>query len=136
MIGIIVAAHGEMANGLIDSAKMILHKIDKATAVVLEENEAPETMRDEITKSIKFLNAEEGVIVLLDLFGGTPSNVSASLIKDLNIEVVSGVNLPMLLEVILSRESHDLRNLREIAMKAGKEGIVSVNELLESRTRS
>jgi len=112
---------------------MILHKIDKATAVVLEENEAPETMRDEITETIDSLNTEEGVIVLLDLFGGTPSNVSASLIKDLNIEVVSGVNLPMLLEIILRRDSSNLKELGKVAVKAGKEGIVSVNELLEKR---
>jgi len=68
------------------------------------------------------LDDGEGVVILLDLFGDTPSNVCGVLTRELSIEVISGVNLPMLLEVALERESHNLREIREVAVEAGKKG--------------
>jgi len=131
MMGIVLTAHGEMANGLIDSASMIVGPIDKIRSVVLREGESPDTMREEIRKAVSSLDGGEGVVILLDLFGGTPSNVCGVLARELNIEVVSGVNLPMLLEVVLNRESKSLREIREVAVGAGKKGILSVNEIVE-----
>jgi len=95
------------------------------------EGEGPESLREKLQKAIKSLDSGEGVMVLLDLYGGTPSNVSTLLARELNIEVVSGVNLPMLLEVIIKRESQNLRELRQVAMNAGREGIRSINEIVE-----
>ena len=131
MIGIIIAAHGELGEGLINSAKMIVGPIKKIRSVVLREGESPETFRDEIREAVRSLDCEGGTMILLDLFGGTPSNVCAVLTREMNIEVVSGVNLPMLLEVLLKRDEHNLRELREIAVEAGKRGIVSINEVVE-----
>lgn len=131
MIGIVVTAHGEMADGLIESASMIVGPIKKIRGVALREGESPETMSDEIREAVASLDEGEGVLILLDLFGGTPSNVCAALTRELNIEVISGVNLPMLLEVVLKRESLSLREFRDVAQKAGKKGIVSINEIVE-----
>ncbi len=131
MIGIIIAAHGELGEGLINSAEMIVGPIKKIRSVVLREGESPETFRDEIREAVRSLDCEGGTMILLDLFGGTPSNVCAVLTREMNIEVVSGVNLPMLLEVLLKRDEHNLRELREIAVEAGKKGIVSINEVVE-----
>lgn len=131
LIGIVVVAHGGLADGLIDSAKMIVGSIEKIRSVVLRIGESPETLRDEIREAVRSLNCEGGTVILLDLFGGTPSNVSALLTRELNIEVISGVNLPMLLEVILKRNKHRLKEFRNIAIEAGKKGIVSVSEIVE-----
>lgn len=131
MIGIIVAAHGEMSNGLIETSKMIVGRAENITPVDLVEGEGPERLREKLQKAIESLDSGEGVMILLDLYGGTPSNVSALLARELNIEVVSGVNLSMLLEVIIKRKSQSLRELREVAINAGREGIRSINEIVE-----
>jgi len=131
MIGIVVAAHGKMSKGLIGTSKLIVGHAENITSVDLLEGEGPESLREKLQKAIKSLDSGEGVMVLLDLYGGTPSNVSTLLARELNIEVVSGVNLPMLLEVIIKRESQNLRELRQVAMNAGREGIRSINEIVE-----
>ena len=131
MIGIIVVAHGEMSNGLIETSKMIVGRAENITPVDLVEGEGPESFREKLQKAIESLDSGEGVMILLDLYGGTPSNVSALLARELNIEVVSGVNLPMLLEVIMKRKTQSLRELRQVAMNAGREGIRSINEIVE-----
>jgi len=113
MIGIIIAAHGEMSKGLIETSRLIIGHSDK------------------LKKAVESLDAGEGVMVLLDLYGGTPSNVSTLLVRELNIEVVSGVNLPMLLEIIVKRASKNLKELRQVALYAGREGIKSINEIVE-----
>ena len=131
MIGIIVAAHGEMSKGLIETSRMIVGHAENMATVDLLEGEGPESLRDKLKKAVESLDSGEGVMVLLDLYGGTPSNVSALLARELNIEVVSGVNLPMLLEIIVKRASKNLKELRQVAMYAGKEGIRSINEIVE-----
>jgi len=131
MLGIIVAAHGEMPRGLIETSKMIVGRAEKIAAVELLEGEGPESLRDKLKKAVESLDSGEGVMVLLDLYGGTPSNVSALLARELNIEVVSGVNLPMLLEIIVKRASKNLKELRQVAIYAGREGIRSINEIVE-----
>ena len=131
LIGIIVVAHGEMSNGLIETSKMIVGRAENITSVDLVEGEGPESLREKLQKAIESLDSGEGVMILLDLYGGTPSNVSALLARELNIEVVSGVNLPMLLEVIMKRKTQSLRELRQVAMNAGREGIRSINEIVE-----
>jgi len=131
MIGIIVAAHGEMSRGLIETSKLIVGHAENMTPVDLLEGEGPESLKEKIQKAVESLDSGEGVMVLLDLYGGTPSNVSALLARELNVEVVSGVNLPMLLEVIIKRKSQSLKELRHVAVNAGKEGIRSINEVVE-----
>jgi len=131
MIGLIVAAHGEMSDGLIETSKMIVGHAENIMPVDLVEGEGPESLRGKLQKAIESLDSGEGVMILLDLYGGTPSNVSALLARELNIEVVSGVNLPMLLEVIVKRKTQSLRELRQVAMNAGREGIRSINEVVE-----
>jgi len=131
LIGIIVVAHGEISNGLIETSKMIVGRAENITSVDLVEGEGPESLREKLQKAIESLDSGEGVMILLDLYGGTPSNVSALLARELNIEVVSGVNLPMLLEVIMKRKTQSLRELRQVAMNAGREGIRSINEIVE-----
>ena len=131
MIVIIVAAHGDMSRGLIETSKMIVGCIENIAPVNLLEGEDPENLRDKLRKVIRPLDSGDGVVVLLDLYGGNPSNVSAILARKLNIEVISGVNLPMLLEVIVSRSSKSLKELRQIATNAGREGIRSINEIVE-----
>jgi len=131
MIGIVVAAHGKMSKGLIGTSKLIVGHAENITSVDLLEGEGPESLREKLQKAIKSLDSGEGVMVLLDLYGGTPSNVSVLLTRELNVEVVSGVNLPMLLEVIIKRKSKSLKELRHVAVNAGREGIRSINEIVE-----
>lgn len=134
MIGLIVLSHGKMANGLIETAAMIIGSkaTEKVKALELKEGESPEILKDEILQTIKSLNADGEVLILLDLFGGTPSNICAMLACELKIDAVTGVNLPMLLEVLVQREKHGLKEIVEIAKKAGKEGIVAISDILDA----
>lgn len=127
----VVATHGKMSKGLIETLELIVGRSKNIASVTLLEGERPEDLKKKLQKAIKKEDSGDGVILFLDLFGGTPSNVSCLIARELNIEVVSGVNLPMLLEVIMNRKSKSLKELRNVAINAGKEGIKSINEIVE-----
>jgi PTS system mannose-specific IIA component len=131
MIGIIVATHGELSKGLIDASEMIMGRLENIETITLIVGDTPETLQEKLERAISKIDVGDGVMILLDLFGGTPSNVSGRIVKENDVEVVTGVNLSMLLEVMVKRGSHDLRELRGIAVKAGREGIRSINEIVE-----
>jgi len=137
MFGIILASHGNMAEGMLDSAKLFFgDNIEKIQALCIHAEEDPEKFDDRIKNSIEELDDGCGVLILVDLFGGTPGNRAAVVLRNpkysINVKVVTGMNFTMLLEVLGTRPT--LKNIHELdvtsLMETGRDGIKYINELL------
>lgn len=130
MIGIVLAAHGALPNAFLESLNMILGDIEQTVTVSLMPGDSLEGLIDRIREAVHQVNTGEGVLIFLDLFGGTPANASALLTQEIqNVHAVTGVNLPMLAEVFLLRQSEtNVAQLADTAVNAGKSGVVNIVE--------
>jgi PTS system mannose-specific IIA component len=136
MVGVLVISHGRLANELLAAAKTIEPAlVEQARAITLEWNLDPEAGRAEIARALKELDTGEGVIVLTDMFGGTPTNLSLGFLDPARSEVVTGVNLPMLIKLASVRRQNDqdLRRLAKLVAEKGQKSIYVVSEILERR---
>ncbi|MEJ2717693.1 MAG: PTS sugar transporter subunit IIA [Deltaproteobacteria bacterium] len=134
MIGIFVLTHGELGLQFIKTARLIgLNSEEFVSSLGVNPDESPDPLRERVASAIKSVDAGEGVLVLTDLFGGTPTNLSLSFLEAGKVEVVTGLNLPMLIKAINSREEHDLGSLAKLASEAGKENIYLAGEVLRQR---
>lgn len=128
MIGILVATHSPLASSLIESCKMIMgDHILNCRSICLTLGEDLENYETEFVRHLDELDEGEGVLVLVDLFAGTPANIAMRGLKHRNYECVSGVNLGMLLEVLSSRTCQSLDILKKTAFDAGRETIVDIS---------
>jgi PTS system mannose-specific IIA component len=132
MIGLLIVTHCDLGAELLSAAEFIVGKVDKADTVAITETTGSEKLRKWIENKVTALNSGDGVIILTDMFGGTPSNLSLSFLKNEQIEVLTGVNLPMLIAIIQNRSGMKLSALAEKAQEAGKAGISLASKLLES----
>lgn len=132
MIGLIIVTHCDLGRELLNAAKFIVGRIDAVETIAINQNSDSSELLETIEKKIASLNHGEGVLILTDMFGGTPSNLSLSFLKEEKVEVLTGVNLPMLIATVQSRERHSLSELAEKAQEAGKMGISLAGKLLES----
>lgn len=128
MINILVATHGDFCNGLINSLEMITGKHEGLKTLSLREGDDPAKLCKDMQNYAN--NSKDGVIILVDLLGGCPCNNAAQLLKNKNVEVVSGVNLPMLIQVVESRSQMNLKELAETAVKVVNETTCNVRERL------
>jgi len=136
MVGILIATHGELGLQFINTARLIgLESEEAIAALSIDPTESPDVIREKVSQSIRKVNRGEGVLVLTDLFGGTPTNISLSFLEDGKVEVVTGLNLPMIIKAINSRSDQDLSNLAVLAMEAGKENIYRASEIFKHRLR-
>ncbi len=103
MIGVVVCTHGPLAAALVEAANLIVGEFPAITAVGFNRGDSMEDMMDRLRVAITEVDGGAGVLVLCDMFGGTPSNLSLSFLDDA-VEVVTGVNLPMLLKLYTSRD--------------------------------
>jgi PTS system mannose-specific IIA component len=131
MIGLLIVTHCDLGAELLNAAEFIVGKVDKADTVAITETTESEKLRKLIENKVTALNSGDGVIILTDMFGGTPSNLSLSFLKNEQIEVLTGVNLPMLIAIIQNRSDMKLSALAEKAQDAGKAGISLASKLLE-----
>lgn len=131
MIGVLLISHGSFAAGLLDAAEMILGKQEQIAAVGLLPQESPEEFQDKIRALVQKLDSGEGVLIFADLFGGSPANSAAYLVSDkLNVDVVTGVSLPMLLETLAARTGLELPTAVETAIAAAIPGVRKLSEIL------
>ena len=134
VVGIIVVSHGGYGSEILRTAEFILgHQSDCCSISVDAAHDVPESVR-RLNDAAMRLDKGAGVLILTDMFGGTPTNIALSLLGTHKVEVVTGVNLPMLLKVFLERET-SLEELSSIASKAGKEGIVEAGSILSEKAR-
>ena len=135
MIGVVVVAHGKLAHELMSTAELILGPQENFTAVSLHADWEVDEARKALKKAIGKVDQGKGVLLLTDLFGGTPSNLCLSFLEDDNIEVVSGVNLPMLIKLPSFTDKHDLGEVARLIMEYGKRNIsVASRRLYEEKT--
>jgi PTS system mannose-specific IIA component len=136
MIGIVVVTHGQLARELVAAAEMIIGDIPNVTSVSMGWHESPEDAEREIEAAIARVESGKGTVVLTDMFGGTPSNLSLAFLEKGRVEVVTGVNLPMLIRLASLREEElgdDLRAVAAQAMREGKENVYLASDLLASQ---
>ncbi len=133
MIGIVVVTHGQLARELVAAAEMITgDDIPNATSVSIGWHDGPEEARAAIVAALEEVRGDDGVVVLTDMFGGTPSNLALSLLQQGAVEVVTGVNLPMLIRLVSfpAGDRVDLLAAARAALSQGKENIYLASELL------
>ncbi|MCF8069149.1 MAG: PTS sugar transporter subunit IIA [Desulfobacterales bacterium] len=136
MIGIIVVTHSQLGNALVEAAQFIIGKEPEAVETLsIDLNENAEKLRKKIAESIKRLKTDKGVLILTDMFGGTPSNLSYSFLEEGKIEVISGVNLPILIKALNSRENLELSALAETLVTFGKRSISLASGILKGDKR-
>ncbi len=136
MIGIVIVTHGGLSDALIDTAELILgSRPDAVVSVSIRPDEDVDRLRDKVARGVKAANRKEGVLVLTDMFGGTPSNLSYSLLEEGRVEVLSGVNLPVVIKALNSREGMDLSRLAETLEAFGKRSISLASGILKGNTR-
>jgi PTS system mannose-specific IIA component len=132
MIGLVVATHGYLGRELLNSAQMIIGPVRNAQAVSISRENSMEEIRDAITAAIAEVGKDEnGVLIVTDMFGGTPANVSMTFLEQGKIEVMTGVNLPMLLKFFNSQESIGLEELAGILKSYGQQSIAMASDYLQ-----
>lgn len=136
MIGILIITHKELGNALIEAAEFILdEKPEDLLSISIDINENAEKLRNKIDVAIKKVMQPNGVLILTDMFGGTPSNLSYSFLEEDRIEVISGVNLPILLKAISLRKKYKMNELAENLETFGKKSISLASGILKGNKR-
>ena len=130
MIGMILVTHGNLAEHFIDAMEHVVGEQDQIATVCIGPSDDMELRRREIAEAIARTDTGEGVIVLTDLFGGTPSNLAISLLESGRTEVIAGVNLPMLIRLESARKTMELRAAVIAAKEAGQKYISVASEML------
>ncbi len=130
MIGAVIVTHGNLGIELLKTAEIIVGKTRNISVVSIDQKDSVDSARERVKTAIKDVDAGDGVLLLTDMFGGTPSNIGISFLDELNIEVVSGVNLPMLMKISSMEEKSDLREVANLIKEYGKENISVASDLL------
>lgn len=131
MFGIVVATHGEFGKELVGTLRMILGENEGVQALALHPSESLETFKEKLEAVLKKVDPKNhGVLVLVDMVGGTPFNVSLLTAQTHKLQIVTGVNLPMLIKVATSQDEKDLETLALETQKVAREGVLTSVELL------
>jgi len=134
MIGLVIVTHGQLATELRLATEHVVGPQDNMETVCIGPDDDMERRRDDIRAAVKRVDADNGVILLTDMFGGTPSNLSISMLSDGKVEVLAGVNLPMLIKLAEARRTVDLAEASEKAMEAGRRYIAIASKILAGET--
>jgi PTS system mannose-specific IIA component len=134
MIGVVLAAHGDVAAALLKAAEAIVGPLEAVEAIRLQAGEDPDFMRGEVVDAVHRVDDGAGVLILCDMFGGTPSNVCLSAECGTPVEVVTGVNLPMVLKLATARAAGaPVRDAARQIAEYGQRHITHATELLRER---
>jgi PTS system mannose-specific IIA component len=133
MIGVLITTHGNLGGELIKAAELIRGSLKGIVHVSVDQTKGVEDLKKEISTAIKKLDQGQGVLILTDLFGGTPSNISLSFLKDGKVEVITGVNLPMLLKLPDIREGMQLKEFARYIKDYGIKNISLASEILSKK---
>ena len=137
MIGIVIVTHCQLGEALIGAAEFIIgSRPESLESVSIDLNENAEKLRNKISQGIKNVKGQEGVLILTDMFGGTPSNLSYSFLEEGRIEVLSGVNLPILIQAASMRKKMKLDELAANLESFGKKSISLASGILKGNKRS
>jgi PTS system mannose-specific IIA component len=130
MIGGVIVTHGQLANELVSAAEMIVGEIHHITAVSIGWHDDVDVAREEIDRAIKRVDMGAGVLVLTDMFGGTPTNIAASFLGEVNMEIVTGVNLPMVIKLATQDQEYKISEMAERVRDEGQQQIHLASDIL------
>ena len=133
MIGVLITTHGNLGSEFLKVAEMIRGPLKYVMHISVDQTKGVEDLKKDINAAIKKLDQGQGVLILTDLFGGTPSNLSLSLLKEGKVEVVTGVNLPMLLKLSDTREKMNLQDFANYIKEYGRKNIYLASEILNKK---
>lgn len=137
MIGALIVTHGNLAYELLNAARQIEADVAGIEAVPLEWSDTVDEAREKIAGALEKLGHEQGVIIFTDMFGGTPSNISLSFLEQGRIEIVTGVNLPMIVKfAMVKEEAKDVLTLAHVISEKGSKAIRVASDLLTADKRA
>jgi PTS system mannose-specific IIA component len=133
MIGIVLVTHGRLADEFAAALEHVVGPQEQVSTVSIGPNDDMEQRRQNILESVAAVDDGDGVVVLTDMFGGTPSNLAISVMNDAQVEVIAGVNLPMLVKLASVRATDPLADVVEMAQEAGRKYISVASSLLSEK---
>jgi PTS system mannose-specific IIA component len=134
LIGLVLVTHGALASELRRAAEHVVGPMDGMETVCIGPDDDLENARDTIRAAVGNVDDGNGVILLTDMFGGTPSNLSISLLKEGHVEVLAGANLPMLIKLSEARTTASLSDAAQIAKTAGRRYIAIASQIIAGET--
>ncbi|MDD8031488.1 MAG: PTS sugar transporter subunit IIA [Acidobacteriota bacterium] len=135
MIGGVIVSHGRLAEELLNALTIILGEAPNIEAISIGWYDDVEESKKKINQSLKKVDQKNGVIIFTDMFGGTPSNLSFSFLADNKVEIITGVNLPMLIKFVSLQRSNNLKEVAKKVVEQGKKNIHLASSLLNSKSR-
>jgi mannose PTS system EIIA component len=133
MVGVVIVTHGNLSRDLLEVTELIVGACPSISAVTIRPEEGIAEIAKKVEAAVKTADRGNGILILTDLFGGTPSNVSLSFLLDDKVEVLSGVNLPMLIKIASYLEAANLKDLAKLARDAGKKNISLASEIMRKK---
>jgi PTS system mannose-specific IIA component len=135
VVGALVVTHGNLARELVSAAKKIVGEAGQLQAVAIDWDDDVNTARETIHQALKGVDEGGGVLIFTDMFGGTPTNISLTFLEPGRVEVVTGINLPMLIKFLNLRGEADLRVVVDRILEKGQRSIQAASELLGQGVR-
>ncbi len=133
MIGGIIVSHGKLGEELLNALTIILGEAVNIEAISIGWYDDVEESKMKISQSLKRVDQKNGVLIFTDMFGGTPSNLSFSFLNDTQVEIITGVNLPMLIKFVSLQRSYNLKEVAKRVVEQGKKNIHLASALLSSK---
>ena len=133
MIGLVVVTHGRLAVELIAALEHVVGPQSAVRTICIDPDDDMEKRRKEILSSVEEVDSGKGVILLTDMFGGTPSNLAISIMEQTNVEIIAGVNMPMLIKLASNRKAGSLKKVALEAQDAGRKYINIASGLLDGK---
>jgi PTS system mannose-specific IIA component len=134
MVGVVLVTHPNLGEEFIRSAELICGQMPHLVPVSIDTRRSVEELREEIAKAIKSVDTGKGVLILTDMFGGTPSNMSLAFLSENRVEVITGLNLPMLIKISNCRQGRSLQELAKMVKEAGQRNINLASEVLQKKS--
>ena len=132
MIGVVLVTHGNLATELVKVMEHVVGPQDQLTTITIDPDDDMEKRREDILNSVQFVDKGLGVIILTDMFGGTPSNLAISIMEQAKIDIIAGVNLPMLIKLASVRSPETISAAVAQAREAGQKYIMVASQVLGS----
>lgn len=133
MVGVLIVSHGGFAEALISSLQFFVGKQQKIRGVSIWPRDREKEIKDRIRQEIEKVNDGDGVVILTDVLGGTATNLSLSFLENEKVELVTGVNMPMLLTLSSYRKGRPLREIGKLVKKSGRRSIILAKQFLASK---
>lgn len=133
MIGAVIITHGRLAEALLEAAEAIAGKIDNVKTLSVMNSDTNDGIRAVLASAVKEVNKGKGVVIFTDMFGGTPTNIALSLMEEGKVEVITGVNLPLILKFMSHRSDKSLQDLTHLLKEYGQGSIVIAGHMLKDK---